>query len=58
MGFALSLTYDFDVVSTYRPCSTNIAALLRSNKNEHINTTEQETYDFVCEIAAIGDWAS
>ena len=43
-------SYDFDVV--YKPGSTNIAdALSRLNKNEHINTAEQEIYDFVCEIA-------
>ena len=43
-------SYDFDVV--YKPGSTNIAdALSRLNKNEHINTAEQEIYDFVREIA-------
>ena len=43
-------SYDFDVV--YKPGSTSIAdALSRLNKNEHINTTEQEIYDFVLEIA-------
>ena len=43
-------SYDFDVI--YKPGSTNIAdALSRLNKNEHINITEQETYDFVHEIA-------
>ena len=43
-------SYDFDVV--YKPVGTNIAdALSGLNKNEHINTAEQETYDFVREIA-------
>ena len=43
-------SYDFDVV--YKPGSMNIAdALSRLNRNEHINTAEQEIYDFVREIA-------
>ena len=43
-------SYDFNVV--YKPGSTNIVdALSRLNKIEHINTAEQETYDFVHKIA-------
>ena len=43
-------SYDFDVA--YKPGITNIAdALSRLNKNEHINTAEEETHDFVREIA-------
>ena len=43
-------SYDIDVAD--KPGRTDIAdALSRLNKNEHINTAEQETYDVVRKIA-------
>ena len=43
-------SYDFDIV--YKPGSTNITdPLSRLNKNKHINTAEQKTYNLVRENA-------